>query len=896
MNRSVLVGASLATVLLSVFGTHSSQAAIINVPADHATIQAAINAAASGDTIIVAAGTYSENLTLNKSLTLQGAQAGFNACGRVGSETIVNGGGTIRLELLTGSSGSIIDGFTLTGGTNTIESNTGGIAGLQILNNKINGFTSAGIFLDDSGINITVGGNEVDAFSKTGAGASVHLDTDDFDGFWLTDNCIVYTGLNAFATGTGFFVDGNHNVGVSVTRNPMITGNLITRHVTGANLGSRSFAANTLGALPSPGASDQGLISDNTFSFNQFDGLQGGIQRTLIDNNKFDSNGRSGLALTSFGNTGTDRGAQGTTITNNCFTNNGQGSSSLGIPLRNAGLLYSSSQLAGTMSTNVANNNSFSGNYRGAIYGNTCSSNGGACIVAADCAQICSGGTTAGILCTSAADCGGGGTCPVPTCTTAAGGAQTLNAENNFWGDASGPDSPPQNPAGTGDRVDTPNSLGGLIDLIPFSTSNTPSCSSSSCTPPDCDDGNVCTDDICDPIDGCMHPFNTAPCEADKNPCSIDQCDGFGSCERVGFVECADPTGECDGGSFCDTDTGDCVEEEDPPLSTPCDTDGTLCTREHCDGSGSCVPMTPGTVECDPAIPPCEGGELCDPATGDCIAQEDPPLSTPCNTDGTLCTREHCNGSGMCVPMTPGTVECQPASPPCEGGTTCNPATGDCDPNMDPPLSTPCNTDSNLCTREHCDGSGSCVPMTPGTVECQPASPPCEGGTTCNPATGLCDPNPDAPTSTPCTTDSDLCTNEHCDGGLCVVFGNKCGACCDHEAVGGVCTDGVLPADCIGTGLEFFLNETCAVVEARGDCDEDAGACCDEDTFGGCSEVPSSQCVCPQCVFYPGASCGDIECTHNPIPTVSQWGLVVLTLLLLTGAKITFGRRRARLA
>ena len=31
----------------------------------------------------------------------------------------------------------------------------------------------------------------------------------------------------------------------------------------------------------------------------------------------------------------------------------------------------------------------------------------------------------------------------------------------------------------------------------------------------------------------------------------------------------------------------------------------------------------------------------------------------------------------------------------------------------------------------------------------------------------------------------------------------------------------------------------------------------------------------------------------DPIPTVSEWGLVVLTLLLLTGAKIYFGRRRA---
>ncbi len=48
-------------------------AATINVPADHATIQAAVDAAASNDTIIIASGTYTEQVSITKSLTLQGA-------------------------------------------------------------------------------------------------------------------------------------------------------------------------------------------------------------------------------------------------------------------------------------------------------------------------------------------------------------------------------------------------------------------------------------------------------------------------------------------------------------------------------------------------------------------------------------------------------------------------------------------------------------------------------------------------------------------------------------------------------------------------------------------------------------------------------------------------------
>jgi nitrous oxidase accessory protein NosD len=48
-------------------------AATINVPDDHPTIQAAINAAFPGDTINVAAGTYHEQLTITKALTINGA-------------------------------------------------------------------------------------------------------------------------------------------------------------------------------------------------------------------------------------------------------------------------------------------------------------------------------------------------------------------------------------------------------------------------------------------------------------------------------------------------------------------------------------------------------------------------------------------------------------------------------------------------------------------------------------------------------------------------------------------------------------------------------------------------------------------------------------------------------
>jgi hypothetical protein len=370
------------------------------------TITAAVAAAVSGDTIRVCDGTYTENVVLAKSLTLLGAQAGIDACGRVASESIfkplIPTDGT--LELRTGSAGSIINGFDFVGGTGlgSIRSSSGPIDALQILNNRIRGFTGNGVFLNDNGINITANQNEIDGTMKLGGGALFHLDTDNFDGFQFTNNCVV-NGI----TGTGFFVDGNRNVDKSTpsARAPLFSGNFIDRNQTGVNLGSRAWG--------------DGDITGNTFSNNLVDGLQGGPKGSLttpllISQNTFDSNGRSGLALTSFGNVlDPARGAQFNNITQNCFTGNG-----FLVPPTGAGISFSATQFPGTISTNVANQNNIFGNAIGARYFG-------------------------------------------PTAT------ETINAENNWWGSPTGP-THINNPGGTGDPVVDNAPLPGGIDYVPF--------------------------------------------------------------------------------------------------------------------------------------------------------------------------------------------------------------------------------------------------------------------------------------------------------------------------------------------------------------------------------------------------------------------------------------------
>jgi hypothetical protein len=75
------------------------------------TIQAAVNAAAKGDTILVCAGTYRENSTINKTVKLLGAQHGVDGRTRRANPAteslIVTGGFTVAANNV------VFDGFSL---------------------------------------------------------------------------------------------------------------------------------------------------------------------------------------------------------------------------------------------------------------------------------------------------------------------------------------------------------------------------------------------------------------------------------------------------------------------------------------------------------------------------------------------------------------------------------------------------------------------------------------------------------------------------------------------------------------------------------------------------------------------------------------------------------------
>uniref|UniRef100_UPI0030D83D28 beta strand repeat-containing protein n=1 Tax=uncultured Gimesia sp. TaxID=1678688 RepID=UPI0030D83D28 len=150
--------------------TMGDQAGVFGTDA-FATIQAAVTAAVAGDTINIADGTYAEDVTVNTSVTLQGANAGIAAGvdpGVRGAESELTGG--FRLF----ANDVVIDGLTIVDGTGPagIGSQsavfmTAGTSGHTIENNILQGpgtgVESRGVLSTFNGNNdnITIQNNEI---------------------------------------------------------------------------------------------------------------------------------------------------------------------------------------------------------------------------------------------------------------------------------------------------------------------------------------------------------------------------------------------------------------------------------------------------------------------------------------------------------------------------------------------------------------------------------------------------------------------------------------------------------------------------------------------------------------------------------------------------------------
>ena len=145
-------------------------------------------------------------------------------------------------------------------------------------------------------------------------------------------------------------------------------------------------------------------------------------------------------------------------------------------------------------------------------------------------------------------------------------------------------------------------------------------CAAGECVPGDvasCDDGNSCTADACDTVQGCTHALVDDPCCQgganvcdDSDPCTLDLCDPLTSaCSHEPLTGACNDGDPCTSGDTCQG--GACV-------GTPkvCD-DGNPCTSDACEGFGKCVSTPLSGTPCDDGKA-CSTGDACD--AGVCVA------------------------------------------------------------------------------------------------------------------------------------------------------------------------------------------------------------------------------------------------------------------------------------
>ena len=103
----------------------------------------------------------------------------------------------------------------------------------------------------------------------------------------------------------------------------------------------------------------------------------------------------------------------------------------------------------------------------------------------------------------------------------------------------------------------------------------------------DCDDGDPCTVDICDPSKGCLH--NKETCN-DGEPCTAADCDAVKGCLYTAI------TGACEDNSVC-TKSQACKEGKCQGPLLDCD-DGSSCTKDVCDPVAGCKHEIHDKVAC----------------------------------------------------------------------------------------------------------------------------------------------------------------------------------------------------------------------------------------------------------------------------------------------------------
>lgn len=402
-----------------------------------------------------------------------------------------------------------------------------------------------------------------------------------------------------------------------------------------------------------------------------------------------------------------------------------------------------------------------------------------------------------------------------------------------------------------------------------------------------CDDGNPCTDDVCDPVLGkCVNTYNTAPCE-DGDACTNNGVCSNGSCQSQP-INCLPVDNVCLVGECIN---GVCHYQPNPAVVT-CD-DSNSCTLDDTCTSGACIgtPIVCSPIdECHdtqctngecvqvPNTASCDDGNSC--TTNDkCsngVCQGD---SVVCN-DNNPCTDDACNVAGFCV-YTYNNNQCDDGNG-CTLGDVCS--LGKCTSGSQQVI---CD-DFNSCTSEYCDTkTGQCVFSNidgvcndlNGCTEndkcvrgaCVGTPMQCTGSNTCydyfcNTETGTCDQKP----NTNICDDNNLCTSfSSCVQGECVGVPVQCPSSTDCTKYAcnpssGLCVSDKLNSGTCSDNNSCTTNDVCVNGECKGTLQQCNLQCSLDTECTPSDSCHTAKCVVGQCVSVPKtcAATGN-PCTQN---------------------------------
>jgi hypothetical protein len=300
------------------------------------------------------------------------------------------------------------------------------------------------------------------------------------------------------------------------------------------------------------------------------------------------------------------------------------------------------------------------------------------------------------------------------------------------------------------------------------------------------DDGNVCTIDICDGGGSCSHPAGNAgtQCRGSAGVCDpAEYCDGStpscpGDSKYGGGTQCRASAGVCDPAEYCDGSSNGCPPDARAASGTACADDGLECTLDQCDGSGvGCThPNKSNGSPCSNDGNPCTTDQC---LAGVCDHAAPAPANTVCRASlGPCDPQETCNGAKTCPGDAKSTAVCRAAAGPCDTAESCDGVNPTCP--ADRFLS------GNSCRAESCDPGTNQVTL-PATCTGSSAQCPAVETVSCgsNSCSGkICGGG--------CTTDSGCASTEFCAGGVCTAKKGNGAACSGaSQCTSGNCVDGV---------------------------------------------------------------------------------------------------------